>query len=213
MIQVKSFTFSPIAENTHVLFAEDGSAAIIDPGCYSKAEEEALAAFVDENRLSVTMLLQTHCHLDHVFGTKWAAETFGLKPQMHRNEEQVLKFAPISGNMYGLPFDVYTGEKIWLEAGDEIKLGGTPLIVLFAPGHAPGHICFYNAKDGFVIAGDVLFAGSIGRTDLPGGNFEVLMQSIHQQLLTLPDATIVYSGHGPATTIGHERRTNPFLQQ
>ncbi len=212
MISVTSFTFSPIAENTYVLHSADGQAAIIDPGCYTQAERERLAGFVDEHNLEVTMLLQTHCHLDHVFGTKWVAEKWGLLPHMHRNEEQVFKFAPISGQMWGLPFDPYEGDTIWLNEGDSLALGDGELQVLFAPGHAPGHVCFYNAADGYVVGGDVLFAGSIGRTDLPGGNFDVLIESIKTQLLTLPDDTIVYSGHGPATTVGHERKTNPFLQ-
>ncbi len=212
MMRVKKFTFSPIAENTYVLYTPNGDAAIIDPGCYTLQELQQLAQFITDNSLKPLLLLQTHCHLDHVFGTKWVAETYGLLPQMHRNEEQVLQFAPASGQMWGMPFDGYTGKKIWLNEGDTLTLGTETLDVIFAPGHSPGHICFYNAADGYLMGGDVLFAGSIGRTDLPGGNFDVLIESISTQLLSLPDKTIVYSGHGPATTIGEERATNPFLQ-
>ena len=213
MIRVQSFTFSPISENTYLLMAPGGHAAIIDPGCYTSEECSELADFITAHKLHPELLLQTHCHLDHVFGTKWVAAKYNLKPHMHRNEEQMMEMAPASGMMWNLPFDGYKGEKIWLEEGQDIALGNGKLKVLFAPGHAPGHVCFYNEADGYVIGGDVLFAGSIGRTDLPGGNFEVLIDSIKTQLLTLPDETKVYPGHGPATTIGRERMHNPFLQR
>ena len=212
MLQIAMFTFSPIQENTYLLYNGEGQAALIDPGCYFPEEREQLSGFIAEKGLQPAYLLQTHCHLDHVFGLKWAAGHWGLTPQIHCNEEMVLQFAPASGKMWNLPFENYEGPLQWLTEGQEIRLGSDTLQVLFAPGHSPGHVCFYCATQGFVIGGDVLFQRSIGRTDLPGGSHSVLIESIRSQLFTLPDDTVVYPGHGPATTIGEEKRHNPFLQ-
>lgn len=211
MLQVKSFEFSPIQENTYILFNESGECIIIDPGCYYESEKDELADYISKMELSPKMLLNTHCHLDHVFGNKYVAEKYGLKPAIHRNEKFVLDFAPKSGLMYNLPFDNYTGELEYLKEGDIIKLGDDELKVIEAPGHSPGHICFYNEAQHLVISGDVLFNGSIGRTDLPGGNHEALLKNIREKLFVLPAETIVYSGHGPATTIGYEKKNNPFF--
>jgi glyoxylase-like metal-dependent hydrolase (beta-lactamase superfamily II) len=158
------------------------------------------------------MLLNTHCHLDHVFGNKFVAETYGLVLHLHDKEKKVLEYAPASGLMWNLPFDNYTGDLVYLNESDTIKLGEDELTVLFTPGHSPGSICFYCAPQNFIISGDVLFKMSIGRTDLPGGNYDTLIKSIKEKLFVLPDETVVYSGHGPATTIGFEKRNNPFLQ-
>jgi glyoxylase-like metal-dependent hydrolase (beta-lactamase superfamily II) len=147
-----------------------------------------------------------------VFGNKWVHEQYGLELHLHPNEKLVLDFAPASGLMWNLPFDNYNGPLHWLNEGDEILLDADKLKVLFAPGHAPGHVCFYSEAQSFVIGGDVLFRQSIGRTDLPGGNHETLLKSIRTQLFVLPDETIVYSGHGQPTTIGYEKKYNPFLQ-
>jgi hydroxyacylglutathione hydrolase len=211
MFTVKAFTFSPVQENTYILYNEQKKAFIIDPGCYFDEEREQLASFVEQNQIQPTQLLNTHCHLDHVFGNKWIYETYGLELHLHANEKQVLDFAPASGLMWNLPFDNYNGPLHWLKEGDEIEMGDDKLTVLFTPGHAPGHVCFYCKAQNFVIGGDVLFRESIGRTDLPGGNHETLLNSIRTQLFVLPDETIVYSGHGPVTTIGYEKRNNPFL--
>lgn len=211
MFTVKAFTFSPIQENTYLLYNEKGKALIIDPGCYFEEEREMLSLFLQQNNLELQLLLNTHCHLDHVFGNKWIHETFGLLLHIHQKEKQVLDFAPASGLMWNMPFDNYNAELKYIREGEEILLGADRLKILFTPGHSPGHICFYCKEQGFVIGGDVLFRQSIGRTDLPGGNHETLIQSIKTQLFTLPDETIVYSGHGPATTIGYEKKHNPFL--
>ena len=211
MFTVKAFTFSPVQENTYVLYNDKGNAFIIDPGCYFEEERDTLAQFLQQNKLQPVKLLNTHCHLDHVFGNKWIHETYGLELHLHPNEEQVLAFAPTSGLMWNLPFDNYNGPFHFLNEGDELLLDSDQLKVLFAPGHAPGHVCFYCKAQNFVIGGDVLFRESIGRTDLPGGNHETLLNSIRTQLFTLPDETIVYSGHGPITTIGYEKKHNPFL--
>ncbi|MEQ1798101.1 MAG: MBL fold metallo-hydrolase [Lacibacter sp.] len=211
MFTVKAFTFSPIQENTYLLYNEKGKALIIDPGCYFEEEREMLSSFLQQNNLELQLLLNTHCHLDHVFGNKWIHETFGLLLHIHQKEKQVLDFAPASGLMWNMPFDNYNADLTYIKEGEEILLDDDRLKILFAPGHSPGHVCFYCKEQGFVIGGDVLFRQSIGRTDLPGGSHETLIQSIKTQLFTLPDETIVYSGHGPATTIGYEKKHNPFL--
>jgi hydroxyacylglutathione hydrolase len=211
MLKIKSFVFSPIQENTYLLYNEFNNCIIIDPGCYFDAEKEQLTQLIKQSGLLPKMLLNTHCHLDHVFGNKYVAETYTLTPQIHPNEKVVLEFAPTSGLMYNLPFDNYTGDFIFLKEGDTILLDKDELTVIEAPGHSPGHICFYCKAQNFLIGGDVLFNRSIGRTDLPGGNHEQLIKNIKEKLLVLPDETVVYSGHGPATTVGEERRENPYL--
>ncbi len=212
MFSVKAFTFNPVQENTYILYNEKGHAIIIDPGCYFEEEREQILSFLQQHKLELKFLLNTHCHLDHVFGNKWIHETFGLLLHIHPNEKQVLDFAPSSGLMWNLPFDNYDAEIIYLDGTDRIFLDEDDLKILNAPGHSPGHVCFYSQKQGFVIGGDVLFRQSIGRTDLPGGNYETLINSIRTELFPLPDDTIVYSGHGPSTTIGYEKRNNPYLQ-
>lgn len=211
LLTIKSFTFSPIQENTYLLFNEFKQCIIIDPGSYFSEEKEELKAFVDESGLKAEMLLNTHCHLDHVFGNKYVAETFGLTLQIHPLEEKLLEFAPASGLMWNMPFDNYTGKLIFLNEGQKIKLGEDELEILFTPGHSPGSICFYCRKQNFIIGGDVLFNRSIGRTDLPGGDHATLLKSIREKIFTLPDETKVYSGHGPVTTVGEEKEENPFL--
>ncbi len=213
MLSVHKFTFNPIQENTYVLYAENGDCCIIDPGCYFDEERNELVRFIQSKNLKPVYLLNTHCHLDHVFGNKFVSETWQLPLYLHETEKMVLSFAPKSADMYGLPFENYTGEMKWLIPGDIIKIGDSELKVLFTPGHSPGSVSFYNEKDGYVISGDVLFSGSIGRTDLPGGDYDQLEQSIKSQLYTLPDATKVYSGHGGGTSIGYEKRNNPFVRE
>lgn len=212
MITVKMFSFNPVSENTYLLFNELNEAIIIDPGCYFEEERQTLKTFIENQQLEPVQLLNTHCHLDHVFGNKWIYETYALELFLHPNEEQVLKVAPQSGKMWGLPFENYEGPLHFLEHHDIVKTGSNQLKVLLAPGHSPGSICFYCEEQKFVIGGDVLFRESIGRTDLPGGNHHALLQSIHEQLFVLPDDVIVYPGHGEPTTIGHERKYNPFLR-
>ena len=196
MLKIKVFTFSPVQENTYVLYNEKKECIIIDPGCYFDEEKEKLQSFIDNNKLTPKMLLNTHCHLDHVFGNKFIAETYGLTLHLHKKEEAMLQMAPASGLMFNLPFDNYQGEFIFLKEGDSIFLGEDELEVIFTPGHSPGSICFYCEKQKFIISGDVLFQRSIGRTDLPGGDHQTLLNSIKQKLFVLPDEVIVYSGHG-----------------
>ncbi|WP_114789813.1 MBL fold metallo-hydrolase [Niabella yanshanensis] len=213
MLSVHKFTFNPIQENTYVLYAENGDCCIIDPGCYFDVERNELVRFIQSKNLKPVYLLNTHCHLDHVFGNKFVSDTWQLPLYLHETEKMVLSFAPKSADMYGLPFENYNGEMKWLNPGDIIKIGHDELKVLFTPGHSPGSVSFYNEKDGYVISGDVLFSGSIGRTDLPGGDYDQLEHSIKTELYTLPDETKVYSGHGGGTSIGFEKRNNPFVRE
>lgn len=211
MFLIKSFTFSPIQVNSYVLYNETKDCIIIDPGCYFEHERKELFSFIESEGLKPVMLINTHCHLDHVFGNKAVAEKYNLTLQAHRLEKDVLNYAPIAANMYGLPFDLYTGDIEWIEEGDVIRLGGDELKVILVPGHSPGSLCFYCEAQKFIIGGDVLFQQSIGRTDLPGGNGPQLLKNIKEKLFVLPDDVIVHPGHGPATNIGDEKRLNPFL--
>jgi hydroxyacylglutathione hydrolase len=218
MLSVKAFTFNPVQENTYVLYNEKGECCIIDPGCYFPEEKEELKSVIDGSGWKPVLLLNTHCHLDHVFGNQFVYDTWSLKLHIHEKEKPVLDFAPQSGLMWQMPFDQYNGSLIYLKENSTIKIGDEELQIRFTPGHSPGSISFYHPPDpadeagGFVIGGDVLFNGSIGRTDLPGGDFDVLVKSIQTQFFTLPDDTKVYSGHGPATTVGFEKMNNPFVK-
>ena len=212
MIKIRVFTFSPVQENTYVLYNEHNKAIIIDPGCYFTAEQETLKKFINDAQLEPVRLLNTHCHLDHVFGNKWVYDTWGLELYIHPGEEQMLKLAPLSGEKWGLPFVNYNGPLHFLNEGDSVLLDDDALQVILAPGHSPASICFYCEKQHILIGGDVLFRESIGRSDLPGGDHEILLKSIREQLFVLPDEVQVFPGHGPTTTIGHEKKHNPFLQ-
>ncbi len=212
MLNVQTFTFNPVQENTYVLYNEERLCCIIDPGCYFASEEIELRNFIELHELKPTYLLNTHCHLDHIFGNRFVHKTFGLELHLHRLEKQVLDVGPATGQMWQLPFDNYDGELIFIDEKDKIQIGKDELEILFTPGHSPGHICFYDKAGKFMIGGDVLFNGSVGRTDLPGGNFETLEQSIKTRLYTLPHDVIVYPGHGDSTTIGDEMKTNPFVK-
>lgn len=212
MLYVKSFEFSPVRENTYVLYNEENQCCIIDPGCYFSEEQDELKGFIDKAGLKPILLLNTHCHLDHVFGNKFVHDTWGLPLHIHEKEKPVLDYAPVAGEKWQLPFENYEGELKYIKEGKKIAIGKDEMEIFFTPGHSPGSISFYNAKDGYVVSGDVLFNGSVGRTDLPGGDFKVLFNSIQAQLFTLPDDTKVYSGHGPVTTIGFEKMNNPFVK-
>jgi len=212
MFQLQSFEFSPIQENTYLLYNEHKDCIIIDPGCYFEEERELLKNFIQSKNLNPVLLLNTHCHLDHVFGNKFVAEKYGLIPHIHPLEKKLLEYAPTSGLMYNLPFDNYTGELAYIHEGSILKLGEDELVAIFTPGHSPGSLSFYCKKQAFIISGDVLFQRSVGRTDLPGGDHATLIRSIHEKLMILPDETVVYSGHGPSTSINEERQGNPFLR-
>jgi hydroxyacylglutathione hydrolase len=212
MLALKAFTFNPVQENTYVLYNEKKECCIIDPGCYFTEERELLKTYIENAGLKPVLLLNTHCHLDHVFGNKFVHETWNLTLHIHEKEKLVLERAPIAGKTWQLPFDNYEGDLLFLKEGETIKIGEEELEIRFTPGHSPGSVIFYHEAGGFVIGGDVLFNGSIGRTDLPGGDHATLINSIQTQLFTLPDETKVYSGHGSLTTIGFEKMNNPFVK-
>ncbi len=211
MIQIRSFCFGPFQENTYVLFDESNEALIIDPGNSSSSEHQHLKKFISDNNLNVKRLLLTHAHLDHISGNAFVFETWKLLPEVHVNDLVFIERHKQSADMYGLPCEPSPLPKVFLKEGEKIKWGNSELEMIFTPGHSPGSITFYNKEQQFIIAGDVLFYGSIGRTDLPMGNHETLIKSIKEKLFPLGDEVKVYNGHGQATTIGFERMNNPFL--
>ena len=213
MIHIHYFTFSPFAENTYILWDETKEAVIIDPGCLAQYEKEELADFVADNQLTVKHLLQTHTHLDHVFGSAYVKRKFGVKMLMHKNEIPVLDNVESRCQMWGIKGYEPVEADGFIDEGDVIRFGNSELEILFVPGHAPGHLAFVNHAQKFVIGGDVLFRGSVGRTDFPLCSYTDLMNSIKTKFMTLDDDYKVYAGHNDPTTIGLERRTNPFINQ
>lgn len=209
---VSGFTFNTFSENTYLLHDATKQCVVIDPGCYDKAEQQALKAFIEAQDLEVMLLLNTHCHIDHVFGNQFIIDNYQVPFLIHEADLSVLRAVPTYAPSYGFPLYNPAEPTGFLTPGQPVTFGDTTLEVRFAPGHAPGHVVFYHAPTETVIGGDVLFQGSIGRTDLPEGNYDTLIASIRSQLLTLPDSVTVYPGHGPATTVGAERRSNPFLR-
>nr|WP_121270197.1 MBL fold metallo-hydrolase [Pedobacter schmidteae] len=212
MISIKQFTFNPVRENTYILFDETGECVIIDPGMYDSEEQNAVVNFIKEEGLKPVLLLNTHCHYDHVFGNKFVYDQWGLKPQFHKGELYVLQAIPGYVPQMGLHYELSPEPEIFLPESGKVTFGHSQLELIFAPGHSPAHLCFYAAADNFLIGGDVLFYYSIGRTDLPGGNHLQLINSIKNNLFILPDDCIVYPGHGQSTTIGFEKQHNPHLQ-
>lgn len=212
MINVQAFTLNPFQQNTYIVWNESREAFIIDPGCYNADEQRTLDAFITANNLQIKALLLTHCHIDHVFGLQWAAEKYGFLPVAHEKEKVVFEFAETASQMYGVLYTPYTGKFTSINEGDELFLGDEKFVVITAPGHSPGSICFYNEKNGLLLSGDVLFRESIGRTDLPLGSYEELSNAIEKKLYLLPDKTKVFPGHGGETTIGHEKKFNPFVR-
>jgi len=211
-MQIKTFTFNPFMTNTYVVFDESNEAVIIDCGCLYKDEEKQLKQFIDDNRLIVKHLINTHLHLDHQFGNYFAAQTFGVLPKAHKDDEKMISNLKSQAMIFGIPVQVEPQNLGgYLDEKDEICFGNTTLQIFHIMGHSPGHLCFYNEKEKVLFSGDVLFEGSIGRTDLPGGNFEQLITGIKEKLLTLPDETAVFCGHGNSTTIKKEKLYNPFL--
>lgn len=210
MLTIKEFVFNPFQENTYVLYDETKEAVIVDPGCYEEYERRELQEFIENNKLKVTMLLNTHGHIDHVLGNTFVKDKFNVKLYIHKIEEPVMRAVRAYAGNYGFPLYQEASVDSYLEEGNTITFGNQQFTILFVPGHSPGHVAFYSEKEKVVIGGDVLFLNSIGRTDLPGGNFNTLINSIHEKLFTLPDDVVVYAGHGPETTIGYEKETNPF---
>lgn len=210
-MHIKSFTFNPFAENTYVLWDGTHECIIVDPGCSTVSEERELSQFIHEKELRPVRLINTHCHIDHVLGVAFVERKYGLKMEIHIGELPVLSFVPQMGQMYGVPVAPIKAAETFLEEGVPVTFGDTELEVLLTPGHSPASICLFD-REGHLIAGDVLFRESIGRTDLPGGDYDILIGSIRDKIFPLGDEVVVYPGHGPQTTVGYERERNPFLK-
>jgi len=211
MISIKKFTFNPVQENTFVVYDETGECAIIDAGCFFENERQELDAFISQQQLKPVKLINTHCHFDHIMGVTHCRAKYHINFEIHADEAPLVEQAAEHGDLFGIPVEPVDAADVYFKEGDLITFGNSSLQVIAAPGHSPGGVVFYNPEQKMLIAGDVLFYGSIGRTDLPGGSFERLTDNIKTKLLTLPEETIVYCGHGPETTIGFEKNSNPFL--
>jgi glyoxylase-like metal-dependent hydrolase (beta-lactamase superfamily II) len=211
VITISSFTFNPFAENTYVLHDETLQCVIIDPGCYTVEEKHTMESFIQQKGLKPVKLLLTHAHIDHILGNNFLSGKYGLKVEMNKIETPILEAAQVIGDMWGIKVEPSPEAEVFLDEGDVVTFGNSKLEILFTPGHSPGSICFYNRDQKFVIGGDVLFSGSIGRTDLPGGDYNTLIESIRHKLFVLDDDFNVYPGHGAHTTIGEEKQYNPFV--
>jgi hydroxyacylglutathione hydrolase len=211
MAIVKCFTFNPFQENTYIVYDETNTCVIIDPGMYDETEQEILTNFIESKKLTPVLLLNTHCHIDHIFGNAFVKNTFDIPFHAHVLETENIQRAVSYAHMFGVSMKSSPMPDVYIEPGETIQWGNTVFETLFTPGHSAGSVCFYDKQHHYVISGDVLFQNSIGRTDLPGGNYNTLIESITTQLMLLPEDTLVYSGHGPETTIGEEKANNPFL--
>ncbi len=211
-MNLKRFVFNPFSENTYVIWDDTLECLIVDAGCYEENEENELEDFIINMNLKPVGLILTHCHLDHMAGNQFVYDRWSLLPEINEVELDILKGAPQYGAVFGVPVKPSPLPVKYLKAGDLYKFGNTILEMISCPGHSPGSLAFYHENSKTLISGDALFRGSIGRTDLPGGNHELLLESIRKNLFTLPDETIVYPGHDSDTTISREKRTNPFFQ-
>lgn len=211
-MKIYKFTFNYFGENTYVLYDNTGECAIVDPGCCNNSEENILSEFIKKENLKPKYLLNTHCHIDHILGNAFVKEKYKIPLLINKNEEPVLKSGISISQAYGISYNPSPSADSFIDEQDEVKFGDTTLKIVFTPGHSPGSICFINHRIKAIIGGDVLFNGSIGRTDLPGGDFQTLENSIIKKLYTLPDEYIVYCGHGEETTIGFEKYNNPFVR-
>ena len=210
MIKLLQFQFNPIQVNTYIVYDETNECVIIDAGCSNANENEVLRKTIAERNLTPTKLLCTHGHFDHIIGNAFVCETYKIETCAHKNDLDNFEQATSHGVFFGVDVMQPPTPQCFLNDGDEIKFGNSSLKVIFTPGHTLGGICLYSEVNELLFSGDTLFAGSIGRTDLPGGNYDVLMNSI-EKLMSLPENTNVFCGHGPKTTIGYEKTTNPFI--
>lgn len=210
-MQTVIFTVNPFQENSIVVYDETNECAIIDPGFSNQQEQEELVKFIESHQLKPVLLLNTHCHIDHILGNRFVADKYKLDLQIHRLDLPLLEAAKSYAHLYGLNYDPSPEPKHFFEEGDTLNFGKSELEILHLPGHAPGHVIFIHRDSKTIIGGDVIFSGSIGRTDLPGGNHDDLLNSIRTKLFSLPDDFTVYPGHGPNTSVGIEKSTNPFF--
>lgn len=212
MLHIKSFAFNPFSENTYIIFNENKNAFIIDPGDFSEVENNILNQFIIDNELKVQNILLTHAHIDHVLGLQKAFDKYNVPILMHELEKEILDRNPMDANRFGFFFKPFEGEISYLNENEIISLDDYEFQILHVPGHSPGHIAFYSEAQKFIISGDVLFEGSIGRTDLYKGDAQELLKSIGEKLFVLEDETKVYNGHGNPTTVGFEKSYNPFFK-
>jgi glyoxylase-like metal-dependent hydrolase (beta-lactamase superfamily II) len=211
MIKIHQLTFGPFSENTYLLANEEDEAIIVDPGMYYPEENSKMFDYLNAQGLKPVRLILTHAHLDHVFGVNWISNTYGLVPEVHIDDQSIYNSAVATAMNYGLAMEKLVEPTIGLDDGSQFTFGNSVISIFQAPGHSPGSVCFYIKEENALIGGDVIFQGSIGRTDLPGGDVDTLINAIKTKVLVLPDETIIYSGHGPITTVGQERISNPFL--
>ena len=210
-MSIATFCFNPFSENTYLIWDSNKHCIIIDPGCSSQEEERELVSFISDKALKPVLLLNTHCHIDHIWGNYFITQKYQIPLQIHLDDLNLLRQGQMQAKHFGLSLPASPEPNIFIDPQKPIQVGEIILQVLHTPGHSQGSVCFWNQQEGYVLCGDVLFAGSIGRTDLPGGSYPVLMQSLNILTKTLPPETIVYSGHGQETTIGNEIKHNPFL--
>lgn len=211
MIKLKTFVFNAFQVNTYVLHDETNEAIIVDPACESDKEKEQLISHINSNNLKPRYIANTHGHVDHLLGVNTISEYYKIPFYLHADDNFLLSGSVESAKMFGLKLDRIPQADKSINESNKLEFGNSTMEILHIPGHSPGSLVFYSMKDSFLIAGDVLFYGSIGRTDLPGGDYETLISGIKSKLLPLPQKTIVFSGHGQHTSIGHEHDTNPFL--
>jgi hydroxyacylglutathione hydrolase len=212
MLNVAFFTFNPFQENTYMIANEKKQCWIVDPGMYDDQEVKAIKDYITRNQLQPQGIINTHAHIDHILGVQELIDTYNIPFGIHADDLPILQRAEATAAMFGFEFKNAPKQTHFISEKDTLKLGDDNLKVFLVPGHSPGSIAFYYPAGKWVISGDVLFNGSIGRTDLPGGDYDTLINSIRTHLFPLPDDTQVLSGHGPATTIGDEKADNPFLR-
>jgi glyoxylase-like metal-dependent hydrolase (beta-lactamase superfamily II) len=212
MIKIKKFVFNSFQVNSYILYDESRECVIIDAACYEPHEKQEVKEFIEQNNLKLVRNLNTHLHIDHILGNCFIAETFGIYPEYHEASVPFLSTAREIAGSFGYTMNEIPAPARYLEENEKITFGTSELVVIYTPGHADGSVCFYNKEQGFVITGDVLFRDTIGRTDLPSGNFNLLMKSIREKVFTLSDDTVIYPGHGPETSVGYEKQNNPFIR-
>lgn len=212
MLNIRSFTFNPFQENTYVIYNDKNECWIIDPGMHDNDELKLFSDFIIQQNLKPQAIINTHTHIDHILGVAALKDKYNIPFAIHKDDQPVLNGAAGSAMLFGFQFGPSPDVDFYLKENDTYDIGEDKLKILLVPGHSPGSIAFYYPEGKWVISGDALFYGSIGRTDLPGGNHQQLLDSIKSELFTLPDDTTVFSGHGPETTIAHEKQSNPFLQ-
>lgn len=213
MLHVQTFTCNPFAENGYLLYDDTNTCVVIDPGCYTHIEKQTLVDFISKKGLKLDKILCTHGHIDHILGNDFLKQKYQVEIFAHKIAENEMKMALQYGAMYGILLQSTPMPSTYIDEGDTVSFGDTTLEVIFTPGHSAGHVSFLHRESKQLFSGDVLFDGSVGRWDLPGGNFDILMETIRTKLLTLDDETKVYPGHGSTTLIGRERHANPYLRE